>query len=94
MGRIADQAGLAYWAGLLNSGTMTREQVKSAILHSNEAMSVARAGVVQAYRTYLDKEPDGSSMNYWVQQITDGNATLDNAIAAMKSSEEYRLRQH
>lgn len=93
MGRIADQAGLAYWAGLLNSDTMTREQVKSAILHSDEAMSAARDGVVQAYRTYLGREPDGSGMNYWIQQITDGNATLDNAIAAMKSSEEYRLRQ-
>jgi len=90
MGRIADQAGLAYWAGLLNSGTMTREQVKSALLHSEEAMTVARDGVVQAYRTYLGREPDGAGLNYWIQQITDGNATLDNAIAAMKSSVEYR----
>ncbi len=78
--RTADDAGLAYWTGLLAQG-MPREVVLVSFMFSTEFSGFAQAifgntaaraevdTVVDFYRGLLSRLPDSSGFNFWVGQF-------------------------
>jgi hypothetical protein len=69
LGRPADASGSAYWANQINSGSMTPQQVASAIQNSSEASNVAN--IRQAMGTQSGMT--ASTANSLVNQIYQGN---------------------
>jgi hypothetical protein len=81
----ADAAGLAYWAGALNSGTLTKTQVATDIFSSEAAH---RQDVARDYQTLLGRAVDPAGTNVWTQAIG-GGATLEDVKANIAGSDEF-----
>jgi hypothetical protein len=83
--RNVDAAGLAYWAGGLNAGTMNRTQVAVGIFSSDAARAV---DVDQQYVMLLGRHTDTAGANFWAQVMRDG-ATREQVEASIAGSDEY-----
>jgi hypothetical protein len=85
LGRAPDAAGLAYWAGLFNSGT-PRSQVATALSHSDEYYG--NIIIAPAYRKYLGRDSDAAGIKFWVGQMRNG-LTDEQLEAGFIASPEY-----
>jgi uncharacterized delta-60 repeat protein len=86
--RPVDQAGLAYWVGLLNNGA-TRQQVAFGIQSSQEYRQLE---VQQLYQQYLHRSADASGLNTFTSMLASGG-TVENVAAALVGSQEYFLNR-
>jgi hypothetical protein len=82
--RTVDPAGLAYWTGLLNSGT-TRQQVAFGIETSQEYRQLE---VQQLYQQYLHRSADPSGLSTFTNVLMAGG-TVETVAAALVASQEY-----
>lgn len=73
-GREADQEGLLYWQQKIDSGTLDRAQVASAVLDSAEFQAGAGA-IARLYFGALDRLPDNDGLHFWRSQLQE-NGTL------------------
>jgi uncharacterized delta-60 repeat protein len=87
LGRPAEAAGLASWAGLIDRG-ISRFDVVRAIENSPEYRV---AEVRQAYEMILQRLPDGSGLNTWTLFLAQGG-TLVQLEALLLGSAEYYAR--
>ncbi len=74
LGRSADAGGRSYWLGRLRDGTRTQD-VGSYFYGSAEYVAAAGSNVdyiTTLYRVLLDREPDQSGLDYWVDQLDSG----------------------
>jgi hypothetical protein len=85
LARAPDAAGLAYWAGLFNSGT-PRSQVATALSHSDEYYG--NIIIAPAYRKYLGRDSDAAGIKFWVGQMRNG-LTDEQLEAGFIASPEY-----
>jgi hypothetical protein len=93
LGRAADAAGLAYWTGLLNAGTMTRGTMMMQFSEGAEFGKIIgnQVYVTMIYVGMLRRSPDQTGFNFWVAQKAAGNSTLP-LIDGFLAAPEYRAR--
>jgi hypothetical protein len=83
--RNGDAGGLAYWTGLLNTGSATRLQVVQGINGSVEHFAQE---VVTFYATILGRPAEPTGQAYWQQQLQQGNAE-ETVVSAMLLTPEF-----
>lgn len=102
LGRAPDSAGFAHWAGLLDGGGMTRQQVVLGFSDSAEfkiktATSLANGlwapdpvavDIVRVYAATLDRSPDAGGLHSWVHARKAG-MPLEQMEAAFIGSAEF-----
>jgi hypothetical protein len=102
--RPADAGGLAYWAGQLNSGAMTRGAVLVGFSEStenigNDAGQLAAgqwdidetaARIARLYWGTLDRAPDAGGLATWTNQQKMGVQTLSQAAGSFVGSPEFQ----
>jgi hypothetical protein len=93
LGRFPDSAGLAFWAGQLDRGVLTRGQVMLGFSESTEykAISANEVFVTQIYIGMLRRSPDQGGFNFWVGLLDGGTSGL-NLIQGFLISIEYHDR--
>jgi hypothetical protein len=84
LGRHAEDAGLAYWTGLLSHST-SRESVVAAILSAPEALQTTIASL---YEQVLSRPADASGLGFWAQFMASGHST-DAMLVALANSPEF-----
>lgn len=82
--RNADQGGLTYWTGQLNSASATRLQVVQGIRDSKEHFTQE---VDAFYQTLLGRAADGAGEAFWVGQLENGLPEEKIAFAFLNSAE-------
>lgn len=83
-GREPDRSGVAYWTGLLTTGT-PRVAVANSITASDEY----RGRLIQSsYREFLGREAEPGGLAFWLEQMRRGR-TIDQMEAGFLSSDEY-----
>jgi Domain of unknown function (DUF4214) len=97
-GRIADTAGVRFWADQLASGA-TAQSVAQAFSESGEFQARYgnlddRAFIDRLYRNILGRPADEAGLNFWVGQLT-GSASVDrrsrgDLLLQFANSTEYR----
>jgi len=90
LNREADAGGLAYWVDRIDSGAMTRAQVISAFLHSQE-FEGRIAPIVRLYFAYFLRIPDYGGLQYWINQYTTGTP-LASISEVFATSQEFQQR--
>ncbi len=93
LGRAPDPAGLAYWAGQLNGGTLTRGQLMVGFSESAEyGASIANeVYVTMVYAGMLRRAPLPGGFSFWVSYLDAGNSQLS-LIASIIATSEYHSR--
>ena len=93
LGRLPDAGGLAYWTGLLNSGSLTRGQVMVGFSESLEYRqnSHNEVYVTMMYIGMLRRSPEQGGFDFWVQYMDAGNSGLA-LINGFLYSPEYENR--
>ncbi len=84
-GRAPDQAGLNYW--VTNSG-LSLEGITQSFFDQQETKdkygNVENAAFITAiYQNVLNRAPDETGLNYWVNELTSGNIKKDQMILAI-----------
>ena len=84
-GRAPDQAGLNYW--VTNSG-LSLEGITQSFFDQQETKdkygNVENAAFITAiYQNVLNRAPDTTGLNYWVNELTSGNIKKDQMILAI-----------
>lgn len=82
--RNADQGGLSFWTGQLNSGAATRPQVVEGIRKSVERFTNA---VADFYETLLGRQADANGQAFWVGQLQSNVREEQIAISFLNSPE-------
>jgi hypothetical protein len=90
LGREPDAGGLAYWAGLLDAGTVTRAQVTAQYVFSDEYQNNV-GSVARLYYAYLGRLPDAGGFEYWVGVRLAG-ASLNDISATFATSAEFESK--
>jgi hypothetical protein len=85
LNRDAEPTGLAFWTGVLNSGT-PRLQVVQAIRQSPEHFTQE---VTAFYFTLLNRAPDPVGLQNWVQALETGSLTEEQEAFDFLNSGEY-----
>lgn len=101
LGRVADEAGLAYWTGLLSSGKATGAQIEAQLMASAEAQVVGAAQqagtfngindsqfIDQLYANILGRAADETGKAYWEELLSSGRSTRLDVTGAFRSSAE------
>jgi hypothetical protein len=105
-GRAPDAAGLDYWAGNLNNGSLTRTEVVLGFSESAEfkartapalanglwAPDPAAVDVVRVYLATLDRQPDAGGLVFWTNALDSGAATPRQLATALVGSAEFGAR--
>ncbi len=106
LGRAPDAAGLNFWAGGLNSGSLTRPEVvlglsDSAEFKAKTAPALANGlwapdpdavAVVRVYLATLDRLPDAGGLAFWTNALDSGTATTRQLEAALIGSAEFAAK--
>jgi hypothetical protein len=93
LGRAPEEAGLAHWSNAFTSGQMSEQQIADAIRNSQEGgIYNAPQTVKDAYNTWLGRDPEEEGLAHWTNLIQSGALTTQQAIDAIKASEEGSLR--
>ncbi len=106
LGREADLEGLLGWAGLLEGGALTRDEVARGIREGDEARQLLgltdppappdptpeRALVIALYRDVLGREPDLEGLLGWTGLLEGGALAPDEVTRAFRESDEARAR--
>lgn len=93
--RPADPAGLGYWIENLQRG-MTVEQIAAGFVASDEFRSTYgnspsnREIATRFYQNVLGRTPDPAGLDYWVNVLDTGIATVPNVLAAFADSAENK----
>ena len=83
LGREPDAAGLSYWAGSLNAGTGSGEDLAWSFIFSDEFQNSGTTDgeyLNVLYRAFFNREPDQDGYNHWLSLMaggTDRAAVLD-----------------
>lgn len=91
-GRPADPAGLAYWAEQLAKADGNVDAIKRFFADSEEATvrfgsDTAAERVTQIYQQLFNREPEAAGLNYWVDVISKGHASVaDVAITILNGA--------
>ena len=99
MGRDADSAGKAYWAGEISNG-MSRDEVIDSFVDSQEFTDIIGTSdenssdptadfVTRLYQTVLGREPDSGGLDYWTEQIK--STAMDHKSVAMSFMHSQEL---
>jgi len=88
LSREGDVAGIEYWEGLIDSGTVTRSDLIAAMLNTAE-FSAHTAPIAQLYFAYFLRVPDYAGFAYWVQAHHAG-ISLPAIAQAFAQSAEFR----
>lgn len=97
-GRPADPAGLKYWAELLARADGNVDAIKSYFADSAEAKvrfgsDTAAERVTQIYQQLFNRDPEASGLNYWVEVISKGHASVaDVAITILNGARDEDLK--
>ena len=87
LGYEPDPAGLAHWAGRLDSGT-----TKASVVASFRKTDAALGTFVRViFQHFLRRQPDGPNLTLWTQFLKDGGALHDVELQLIGST-EYRQR--
>ena len=79
----ANDPGVVFWVGKIDSGQSTLSQVEINIKGSNEYK------VIQLYKKYLHRFPDDPGLAYWLGQLTPvGTASLSQLEKSISESDE------
>jgi len=91
--RTPDQAGLDYWVGLLDAGSLTRGEVMTGFSESAEykATSASEIYVTMTYIGLLRRSPDQTGFDFWVATLDSGGSGLG-LIDGFLVSAEYAAR--
>lgn len=84
LGRDADLSGANGYEEAVLSGRMTLDDVRREIRNSQEGtgqLAAVRNNVAQLYQDILGRAPDGPGLDFWAQQVLDGNVTIDDVRA-------------
>lgn len=96
LGRVADDAGIAYWSALHQRGeTMTsiaRQIAISPEFAANFGTPDDRSFVALLYRHVFEREPDAGGLTYWLDVLADGRASRAHMIVLFVDSEEMLAR--
>jgi Ca2+-binding RTX toxin-like protein len=92
--RTPDPAGLSYWIGALDKGTVKLIDIASLFISSDEFKSLYGAAPSNAY--FLDKlydnilhrKPDPAGFNYWLEVLDKKYATAPELLASFSESAE------
>ena len=76
---------VTYWSGLLTSGAMTRYQVASAFVYSNERLALI---VGDFYGEYLGRAPDAGGAAFW-SSVLQSSGVRAATIPFISSPEAY-----
>jgi Domain of unknown function (DUF4214) len=90
LNREAEPGGLQFWVNQIDTGAMTKSQVISAFLHSQE-FEGRIAPIVRLYFAYFLRIPDYEGLQYWINQYTNG-APLALISEAFADSQEFQQR--
>ena len=85
LGRASDDAGRAYYAGRLNSGTAWNSVVGE-VMNSQEGYQFRVKG---AYQTFLGRAPDQGGLDYWAGFLARGGTFHQMAIQLCTSDEMF-----
>ena len=107
LGRSPDSGGFTYWTTLLNSGSMSREQVVLNFSESLEHINSTQEGQLgysyaaitadygdQVYRLYkatLDREPDSGGYEHWTNSLGEGTS-YNNVASGFVNSVEFQSK--
>jgi hypothetical protein len=80
-----DPNGLAYWSGLIDSGSLSSYNFVTLLENSTEFRSIQ---VDQAYRTYLRRPADPGALATWVPFLQQGHNIMQ-LRAILLGSQEY-----
>ncbi len=103
LGRAPDAAGLDYWVGGLNNGSLARPDVvlgfsDSAEFKASTAPALANGlwapdpdavAVARVYLAALDRAPDAGGLAFWTSALDSGAATPRQLAAALVGSAEF-----
>lgn len=85
--RQADPIGLRFWAGVLDQGVLTRDQMARAFVTSLEYRAIL---VAEQYRTFLRRDTDAGGLNFWVNYIGGGGIIEDLKSLILGGDEYFR----
>ena len=85
--REAEPGGLAFWQNQMDTGALNRPQVASAFLASPEFIA-GTGGVARLYFGALQRLPDASGMDFWMQQEQSGTS-LSQIASAFTAIKEF-----
>lgn len=91
--RASDAAGLGFWIDHLDNGVPLKDVAKG-FIDSREFDQIHgpnldnRDFVAALYENVLDRIPDEAGIDYWVRQLTQGNADRADVLIAMANSDE------
>lgn len=84
LGREGDPDGFGNWLTALNSGRLSRAQVKNGFLNSNEYY------IRSLYKELLNREPDPDGYANWMGHLASGRMSRARIRQAFLDSPEYR----
>jgi uncharacterized protein YkwD len=90
LGRSSDNAGIAYWTNVLESGAATPVAVAEGFINSAEFGQVVEP-VARLYLAYFGRDADYAGLMYWANQLRAG-FSLQGVSDAFASSTEFRQR--
>ncbi len=88
LGRPADTAGMEYWAGEVDAGLITLDQIRVNIVNEQPEY-LANYGQLNnsdltdtVYRNLFNREPDQAGKDYWINELELGKVLPDQLIIA------------
>jgi len=91
VGRAPAEAGLAYWAGTLDSGTKSRAKVVDTFVAMPE-FDLNVAPVARLYQAYFLRIPNTEGLDYWVDQKLSGAKDTDAISNNFANTAEFKSR--
>lgn len=103
--RPADVQGMEYYAQLLDNGKMTVEDIRNALLHSDEYKTLltpdeiksldelskeSKKTVDDLYREILRRPADESGLQHYASLLESGKMTVEDIRKALLDSDEYK----
>lgn len=92
LGREPEPGGINFYENEVVNGRMTLDEVRDAIRTSTEGGIDSSALLREAYQDIMGREADDAGLNYWLNEINSGNATIEQVRSALQGSDEARLR--
>jgi len=93
LGRAADQPGLDYWVDEIESGQLTLENARASFTQQIEYTSLYggldnSTLVTRIYQNFLERDPDGEGLSYWVSELDAGSINSDQLVNALVNAVE------
>lgn len=85
--RSPDTGGESYWEGVINGGSVSREDAVLAFVGSAEAQGNVRP-VILLYNDVFERDPDAAALDFWAGALRDG-ASLNTIVADAATSAEF-----